>query len=79
MYISIFVCMDMYVYYYESVKENRGSSPQLLYYLSPFLVCSCDKELKGISMLTQPEQDSSLQRPASFSQPAVFETSELQR
>ena len=29
MYVSIFVCMDMNVYYYESVKENRGSSPQL--------------------------------------------------
>ena len=34
MYVSIFVCMDMYVYYYESVKEDPPRSFPIISALS---------------------------------------------
>ena len=68
LYLCVWIWMCITMNHWKKIEDP----PPSFRYLSPFLVCSCDKELKGISMLTQTEQDTSLQHPASLSQPAVL-------
>lgn len=86
-YMQIYTCvyvyscawMCMFIIVISERKQRIPHTHQLPYHLNPLLLCSCDKEFKGISMCAQTKQDASLQHPASASQPTVFETSRLQR